>query len=98
MTQLFAGGERLGDPGTFADMIGTARPMIRQRPPADDTDFGPALTAGKGLRPVRCIGCSEATLPRTGDGAPLCARCSDLLEGSQQRSSSPFGVRWWRRR
>lgn len=112
MTQLFADDEQLGEPGDPMQpggLIGAAWPMIRQRRPADDrqhgdrlpgdvAEFGPALTAGKGVRAVRCIGCSEPTLPRAEDNAPLCARCSDLLDGSQQRSSSLFSGRWRRRR
>lgn len=79
-----------------------ARPMVRQRTAAPDhqqvpTDaLGPALTAGKGVRPVRCVGCSEQTLPRQDDDAPLCASCSDRLAGSAAGSASAAG-RWrWR--
>jgi hypothetical protein len=34
---------------------------------------------GKGVRPIRCVGCARDTLPRHDDGAPLCPRCSDVL-------------------
>lgn len=118
MTQLFAGDEQVGGhhdrhydrgddrhPDRHSDRQPVARPMIRQRPPVEDTTtgqgvggFGPALTAGKGVRAVRCIGCSEPTLPRTDDNAPLCARCTDLLDDAQPRSSSLFSGRWRRRR
>ena len=92
MTQLFADDEQLDE---ASGPVTAGRPMIRQR---THGDFGPALTAGKGVRAVRCIGCSEAPLPRTGATAPHTARCTDLLDGSQQRSSSLFSGRWRRRR
>jgi hypothetical protein len=55
--------------------------------------LGPAMTPGKGVRHIRCVGCSLATLPRPDDGAPLCQRCSELLAPVESRAP-----RWFRRR
>jgi hypothetical protein len=77
---------------------------------ADDDQLGGAgmLTPGKGVRPIRCVGCSRDTLPRQGDGAPLCQRCSELLATAEVGTSAamaagnwPIGAltpRWLRRR
>jgi len=43
------------------------------------TNGAPLVMPGKGVRPIRCVGCSRDTLPRDDDGAPLCPRCSDVL-------------------
>ncbi|GLY26698.1 hypothetical protein [Kineosporia sp. NBRC 101731] len=40
---------------------------------------GTMVVPGKGVRPIRCVGCTRDTLPRPDDGAPLCPRCSDVL-------------------
>ncbi len=98
MTQLFADGEQLGGAGVTGASDGARRPMIRQRPAADDQDFGPALTAGKGVRAVECMGCSEPTLPRADDNAPLCPRCTDRLDTPQQGAAGSFAARWFRKR
>ncbi len=74
--------------------------------PADPPSrSSPALTPGKGVRPVRCVGCCQDTLPRPDDGAPLCARCSEILAqaepGPLAALAGPFSgwsVRWLRRR
>lgn len=66
--------------------------------------FGSAMTPGKGVRRIRCAGCSHDTLPRNVDGAPLCPRCSDLLAtaGAEVHlfpTSTIFRTsRWFRRR
>ena len=59
------------------------------------------VTPGKGVRPIRCVGCARDTLPRHDDGAPLCPRCSDVLASAalgrplltEARPSRWF---WWR--
>ncbi len=66
--------------------------------------LGSAMTPGKGVRRIRCAGCSHDTLPRNIDGAPLCPRCSELLA----RADAGIDVlatptifrapRWFRRR
>ncbi|GAB3269291.1 hypothetical protein [Kineosporia babensis] len=60
----------------------------------------PLVMPGKGVRPIRCVGCARDTLPRHDDGAPLCPRCSDVLASArlgipagEPRSSRWF---WWR--
>src|ERR1700750_938460 len=65
----------------------------------------PALTPGKGVRMVRCVGCCRDTLPRPGDGAPLCGRCSEVLAHAASGppaalagSFSGWTMRWLRRR
>jgi hypothetical protein len=65
------------------------------------------MTPGKGVRRIRCVGCSHDTLPRNDDGAPLCQRCSELL-ASADAGTGAFGStsapaifrapRWLRRR
>jgi hypothetical protein len=65
---------------------------------ADDARL---VMPGKGVRPIRCVGCSRDTLPRQDDGAPLCPRCSDVLASvalgripaTEVRASRWF---WWR--
>jgi hypothetical protein len=47
--------------------------------PAPGPAPGSSIMPGKGVRPVRCVGCSRDTLPRQNDGAPLCQRCSEVL-------------------
>lgn len=65
---------------------------------------GPAITPGKGVRAVRCLGCRSDTLPRPEDGAPLCRRCSDLLAAAEPETWgtvsawSAWSPRWLRRR
>lgn len=56
----------------FADEDSAARQLLPQA-------LGPAMTPGKGLRRIRCVGCAQGTLPRPLDHAPLCHRCSELL-------------------
>jgi hypothetical protein len=67
--------------------------------------LGPAMTPGKGLRSIRCVGCSRDTLPRPLDDAPLCHRCSELLAAAEPATTGwPAGPmifrapRWLRRR
>ncbi|MFI7586135.1 hypothetical protein ACIB24_03555 [Spongisporangium articulatum] len=100
MAQVFADGEQLQDTGMRAVPAET-RPvwMVRPRGPVTEfppDQFGPALTAGKGTRLVRCVGCSDDTLPRPDDNAPLCARCSDLLAESSARPAVVGRWRWRR--
>jgi hypothetical protein len=80
----------------FADDDGPAGPAVRS---------SPALLPGKGVRPVRCVGCCRDTLPRPEDGAPLCRHCSEVLadadSGALSPSTGPFSAwtpRWLRRR
>lgn len=63
----------------FADDQGQIPIQAAYRPPPA---LGPALMPGKGVRPIRCVGCSRDTLPRHDDGAPLCQRCSEVLAGA----------------
>jgi hypothetical protein len=67
--------------------------------------LGSAIMPGKGVRPVRCVGCSRDTLPRQDDGAPLCQRCSELLASAETGSMATLTApiiawtpRWLRRR
>lgn len=57
----------------------------------------PLVTPGKGVRPIRCVGCAGDTLPRHDDGAPLCPRCSDVLASARLgRPPAPSRWFWWR--
>ena len=85
MSQVFAD----DDQASAASIAG----LPLQRPA-----LAPAMMAGKGVRAVRCIGCQRDTLPRTDDGAHLCARCSEVLAGTVSRSRLPLPPRWRRRR
>jgi hypothetical protein len=99
MTQVFADDDQVGEIGMRARRgrlptqgIGPAHPPHPSLPV-----FGPAMVPGKGVRPIRCVGCSCGTLPRTDDGAPLCSRCSDLLASAQifPASSLDGPITWW---
>ena len=107
MAQVFADDFSVGRPGMLVrpaqiptqvghGSIGPAR----SEPP----ELGSTMTPGKGVRRIRCAGCSHDTLPRNGDGAPLCARCSELLATGGTRidlfaASTIFRApRWLRRR
>ncbi|MBT0773841.1 hypothetical protein KIH74_33160 [Kineosporia sp. J2-2] len=61
----------------------------------------PMVMPGKGVRPIRCVGCARDTLPRHADGAPLCPRCSDVLASAALGGAAvalPRPTRWfWRR-
>jgi hypothetical protein len=83
-------------------------------PGAFTTDFSvagqppplpPAMTAGKGVRAVRCVGCRHDTLPRPDDGAPLCLRCSEVLAAVEEAPPETWAAwtvqltpKWLRRR
>jgi hypothetical protein len=79
-----------------------------QSPETAPATSSSALTPGKGVRAVRCVGCCQDTLPRSDDGAPLCARCSEVLANALQSVTGPtaqlsgpftgWTVRWLRRR
>ena len=93
-----------GGPDGPAGFGGSAGGQTLGREPV----LSPGMTAGKGVRRIRCIGCSRETLPRHNAGAPLCPRCSDVLAsagssliGSLGRPGLPRstrGARWLRRR
>jgi hypothetical protein len=107
MAQVFADDDRVA-------RMGFIRPMqipIQQTghrpapaPLAEPPSLGVALTPGKGVRRIRCAGCSHDTLPRNADGAPLCPRCSEVLAAADSRldllaASTIFRApRWLRRR
>lgn len=119
MTQVFANNDQLVDQGLVARVgqipaqpSGSTRASAVARPespaPAPGAlSLGPAITPGKGVRRIRCVGCAHETLPRTDDGAPLCPRCSELLAaaGDGPGTISVLSVpvlfrapRWLRRR
>lgn len=102
MTQVFADDDQVAERGVIA-----APGRVPRQTPLPV--LGPALTPGKGVRRVRCVGCSDETLPRPADDAPLCHRCSELLAmgtpapsvwtGSWATSPALFRPpRWLRRR
>lgn len=81
------------------------RPNLTGPTPAPFGSRGPAMTPGKGLRSIRCVGCSRETLPRPLDDAPLCHRCSELLAAAEPPTTgwpaAPAifrAPRWLRRR
>jgi hypothetical protein len=105
MTQVFADDDQIGDLGMLAHNSGQIPAQGGYHPlPV----LGPAMTAGKGVRPIRCVGCSRDTLPRHGDGAPLCHRCSERLAstGISAGTGAVSSMSWpimslaprWRRR
>ncbi len=102
MTQVFADDDQVGGMGMVARSGQIPTQGVYHPPPT----LGPAMTAGKGVRPIRCVGCSRDTLPRHHDGAPLCHRCSDRLAGNEasgamasvSRPISSLTPRWLRRR
>lgn len=82
MNQVFTGGSKATGTGAIAPAGGHPERGGRAGsflPPA----LGPAMTPGKGVRQIRCVGCSCDTLPRPADAAPLCQRCSDLLASAE---------------
>ena len=104
MTQVFADDDQVAERGMFAAPGRVPRQAALPAPM-----LGPALTPGKGVRRVRCVGCADDTLPRPADDAPLCHRCSELLAtgapapsawtGSWTSSQTLFRPpRWLRRR
>jgi hypothetical protein len=101
MTQVFADDEQAGDMGILTHRAPIPMQATYRVPPV----LGPAMTPGKGVRPIRCVGCSRDTLPRHDDGAPLCERCSELLASVESGMASPTSwagmartSRWLRRR
>jgi hypothetical protein len=97
MTQVFADDDQVGGMGMLTR--GGHVPI----------QVGPAMTPGKGVRPISCVGCSRDTLPRHDDGAPLCERCSDVLASAEPSVAAPRlgpssdpdltrSARWFRRR
>jgi hypothetical protein len=113
MTQVFADDDQVADSGMFSPMMPIPTQSVRPRPsrlvdvgPPSPAliSFGPAIMPGKGVRRIRCVGCSHDTLPRNSDGAPLCQRCSELLATAGPRYEAlPAPVlfrprRWMRRR
>jgi len=99
MTQLFADDGILADPGMIPRQASGPSYLAAASPP-----LGSAIMPGKGVRPVRCVGCSRDTLPRQDDNAPLCQRCSEVLAsvdaGSLLSLAGPllFRTPRWRRR
>ena len=103
MTQVFADDDQVGGMGMLTrggHLPIQAAPKSRHLP-----GLGPAMTPGKGVRPIRCVGCAHDTLPRDEDGAPLCQHCSEVLASAETTSTGPhFGPgparppRWFRRR
>jgi hypothetical protein len=99
-----AGLRELRPPGE----AGSQDPLETEPPGFGHAASSPALTPGKGVRAVRCVGCCRDTLPRSDDGAPLCARCSELLANAEQTATGPltqlsgpftgWTARWLRRR
>ena len=93
MSQVFADDDQIAHPGMFTRAVHIPVQPSGLRPgpppggppssigslPATPPSLGPAMTPGKGVRRIRCVGCSHETLPRNDDGAPLCQRCSELL-------------------
>jgi len=88
MTQVFADDDQFADSGMLTRVAHIPTQPLGARPvgspsagplPAAPPSLGPAMVAGKGVRRIRCVGCSHPTLPRNDDGAPLCQRCSELL-------------------
>jgi len=73
MTQVFADGDHVSDPGLLTRVVHLPMQSTGQ------SSLGPAMMPGKGVRRIRCVGCAHQTLPRNDDGAPLCQRCSELL-------------------
>jgi hypothetical protein len=103
MTQVFADDDQAGGMGmlTRGGQFPIPPGPGHRRLPA----LGPAMTPGKGVRSISCVGCTRDTLPRHDDGAPLCQRCSEVLALAETLSpgpsSDPGGVRpprWYRRR
>ncbi len=93
MTQVFAD----DDQASPAVLIGF--PMQRPAPTwGHEPALAPAMMPGKGVRVVRCIGCERDTLPRAGDGAPLCYRCCEMQADAGRPSRSGLSLRSWRRR
>jgi hypothetical protein len=103
MTQVFAHDDQVGGTGMLTR--GGQIPIQAGSEYRPLTVLGPAMTAGKGVRPISCVGCSRDTLPRNDDGAPLCQRCSEVL-ASAEPSTTGAGTgpasartpRWFRRR
>jgi hypothetical protein len=102
MTQVFADDGQVGSMGVFTrggEVPIQPGPGNRPLPV-----LGPAMTAGKGVRPISCVGCARDTLPRHDDGAPLCQRCSELLASVDASPAAKADLsaarppRWYRRR
>jgi hypothetical protein len=107
MAQVFADDSHVGRPGMLVRPAqipqqvghGPVGPSWPEPP-----ELGSTMTPGKGVRRIRCAGCSHDTLPRNSDGAPLCQRCSELLATAGARidlfaTSTIFRTpRWLRRR
>lgn len=116
MTQVFADDDQVAAAGMltypgYIPMQPTGRrsdcPPTEIPPAPSAPALSSALTPGKGVRRIRCIGCSHDTLPRNDDGAPLCHRCSELLAGAVMGPGLPGALnsqsifrtpRWLRRR
>lgn len=108
MAQVFADDDKVarsGRPTSGAQIpIQPTEHSLVARPRSELSSLGSALTPGKGVRRIRCIGCSHDTLPRNDDGAPLCSRCSELLAAAGTRVDvldAPMifrAPRWLRRR
>ena len=101
MTQVFADDDQVGDVGMLAHGGHIPIQAAYGPPPV----LGPALRPGKGVRSIRCVGCSRDTLPRHDDGAPLCQRCSELLASAEIGAGAAIArplvaitPRWLRRR
>jgi len=91
MAQVFADDDQVAASGMLTRVV----PIPRQ-----SLSLGSALMPGKGVRKVRCVGCSEDTLPRNDDGAPICDRCCERLAETDPAIDpmSFWAPRWLRRR
>jgi hypothetical protein len=108
MTQVFADGDQVATQGLFTRVAHIPAQQGGQVPlawpGAEPIPLGCSLTPGKGVRRIRCVGCSHDTLPRPDDGAPLCQRCSELLATAGAGIDAFVGSmifrapRWLRRR
>jgi hypothetical protein len=101
MTQVFADDGQLGD----MEMLSPAGRIPMPAGERLSFSLGPAMTPGKGVRRIRCVGCSGETLPRPDDGAPLCQRCSEVLAATEDALAAAAAwpslartPRWLRRR
>jgi hypothetical protein len=106
MTQVFADDGMVADRGMLAGEH--PHPIPRQASSPSHLAgplLGSAIMPGKGVRPVRCVGCSRDTLPRQNDGAPLCQRCIEVLAAAGTKLMTSLAgpllfraPRWLRRR
>jgi hypothetical protein len=101
MTQVFADDDQVGN----MEMLPRGVQIPKQATHRVPLVHGPAMTPGKGVRRIRCVGCARDTLPRTDDGAPLCQRCSELLASDSAAALAVVAwptmartPRWLRRR